>query len=113
MTISTFAQGDNFYLCSRTFGDSTLAGTAEESYGGEEEGASGYDHEDDCVAVGSLGGGWSGGGVVAALGAALRSKRRGQQSGEEQDQCEYSGGSRAHVPEAGHGAPGLSSVLKV
>ena len=60
----------------------------EEGEGGEEEGSSGDDHEDDGVAVGSLGGGWSGGGVVAALGAALRVNWRGEQGGEEQDQCD-------------------------
>ena len=50
----------------------------EDGEGDEEETASGYDHQDDRVTVGPLGGGWGGSCVVAALGAALRSKRRDQ-----------------------------------
>jgi hypothetical protein len=39
--------------------------------GCDEEATSDTRHEDNGVAVGAAGGGWSGGGVVAALGAAL------------------------------------------
>ncbi|WP_325383633.1 hypothetical protein [Edaphobacter sp.] len=44
---------------------------------GDEESAGGPRHEDDGVAVGSLGGRGCGGGIVAALGAALREGRDG------------------------------------
>jgi hypothetical protein len=43
----------------------------EESKGGDEETSSGEGEEDDGAAIGSLGCGGSGGGVVEALGAAL------------------------------------------
>jgi hypothetical protein len=44
----------------------------EEGYCSREEGSGGDGHEEDGVAVGCLGFGWGGGGVVEALGAALR-----------------------------------------
>jgi hypothetical protein len=43
----------------------------EEGEGCGEEASCGEGEEDDSAAVGSLGCGWSGGGVVEALGAAL------------------------------------------
>jgi hypothetical protein len=43
----------------------------EEGEGGGEEASCGEGEEEDGVAVGSLGRGWGGGGVVEALGAAL------------------------------------------
>jgi hypothetical protein len=43
----------------------------EQGEGGDEEASCSEGEEDDGVAVGSLGGGWCGGGVVEALGAAL------------------------------------------
>jgi hypothetical protein len=44
----------------------------EEGEGGGEEASCGEGEEEDRVAVGSLGSGWGGGGVVEALRAALR-----------------------------------------
>ena len=44
----------------------------EEGEGGGEEASCGEGQQDDGVAIGSLGGGWRGGGVVEALRAALR-----------------------------------------
>jgi hypothetical protein len=43
----------------------------EQNQRGDEESAGGSRHKDDGVTVGSLGGGWCGSGIVAALGAAL------------------------------------------
>jgi len=43
----------------------------EESEGGDEEASCGEGEEDDGVAVGSLGRGWGGRGVIEALRAAL------------------------------------------
>jgi len=56
----------------------------QDDQGGEEEAASGDHHEEDGVAVGGLGRGWRGGGVVAALGAAL-SMGRGGAKGDGED----------------------------
>ena len=49
-----------------------LAVAFEEVERGDEEASCGEGEEDDGVAIGSLGCGWGGGGVVEALGAALR-----------------------------------------
>jgi hypothetical protein len=43
----------------------------EEGEGADEEASCGEGEQEDGVAVGSLRGGWCGGGVVLALGAAL------------------------------------------
>jgi hypothetical protein len=48
-----------------------LAVALEESKGGDEEASCGESEEDDGAAIGSLGCGWRGCGVVEALGAAL------------------------------------------
>jgi hypothetical protein len=50
---------------------SSSAVASEKGEGGDEEASCGEGEEEDGVAVGSLGCGWSGGGVVEALGAAL------------------------------------------
>jgi hypothetical protein len=59
----------------------------EEGEGGGEEASCGEGEEDDGAAVGSLGCGWSGCGVVEALGAALGVKRLGNKRycGEEEE----------------------------
>ena len=51
--------------------DRASAVAFEESEGGGEEASGGEGEEDDGAAVGSLGCGWGGGGVVQALRAAL------------------------------------------
>jgi hypothetical protein len=48
-----------------------LAMTLEDDERGGEEASCGEGEEDDGVTIGSLSGGWCGGGVVEALGAAL------------------------------------------
>lgn len=48
-----------------------LAVALEEDQGGEEDAAGGDDEEGDGMAIGGLGCGWGGGGIIAALGAAL------------------------------------------
>jgi len=55
-----------------------LAGAAEEEEGSDEEPAGRDGHQDDGVAIGGLGFGWCGGGVVLALRAALCVERRGE-----------------------------------
>jgi hypothetical protein len=50
----------------------------EEGESGGEETACGEGEEDDGAAIGSLGCGWGGGGVVEALGAALGVGRSGE-----------------------------------
>jgi hypothetical protein len=60
-----------------------LAVSFEDCEGCQEEAAGGEGEEDDGAAVGSLGGGWCGGGVVQALGAALRVR-----CGSEREDCE-------------------------
>ena len=56
----------------------------EKDEGCDKEAAGSYGHQNDGVAVGALGGGWSGGGVVAALGAALSAGWKGTEGCEEQ-----------------------------
>jgi hypothetical protein len=53
----------------------------------QEENAGCDGHEDDGVAVGGLGFGWSSSGVITALGAALGVGRDGEQ-GEEEQRCQ-------------------------
>jgi hypothetical protein len=67
----------------------------EEGEGCDEEASCGEGEEDDGVAVGSLGCGWCGGGVVEALGAAL-----GVGGGGCCDECEEEEGSSEKVPVA-------------
>lgn len=59
----------------RILGEARCAGasalTLEKDEGGEEDGSCGAYHQDDGVAVCGLGGGWGGGCVISALGAAL------------------------------------------
>jgi hypothetical protein len=50
----------------------------------DEEAAPGSGHEDDGMAVGTASSGWSGGGIVAALRAALREGGNGTEDSEEQ-----------------------------
>jgi hypothetical protein len=59
----------------------------EQGYGAEEEAGGCENHENDRVAIGGLCSGWSGGGVVAALGASLRvgEGRDGKDHGDESD----------------------------
>jgi hypothetical protein len=73
----------------------------EESKGGDEETSSGEGEEDDGAAIGSLGCGGSGGGVVEALGAALGVEwlRKKKYCGEEEEGGEagwFSGVRRFH-----------------
>jgi len=60
-----------------------LAVAFEQGDGSEEEDAGGEGEQDDGVAIGGLGFGRGGGGVVAALGAALRVGWRGEKKQEE------------------------------
>lgn len=63
----------------------------EDDKGRDEEAAGGHGHQDDGVAVGALGGGWRGGGVVEALGAALGV------DGERAESCEEQAGRQAQA----------------
>lgn len=53
------------------FCERRLALALEDGYGRDEETAGADGKQEDGVTIGALGGGWGGGGVVAALGAAL------------------------------------------
>jgi hypothetical protein len=58
----------------------------EDDEGGREEAAGSEGEKDDGSAIRSLGCGWSGGGVIEALGAALRVS--GGSEGEDREQCD-------------------------
>jgi hypothetical protein len=54
-----------------------LAGAVEQEESARKQASCGNSHQDDGVAVGRLGSGWSGGRVVLTLGASLREEGRG------------------------------------
>ena len=62
-------------------GARVLAGAAEQEESAREQTSCGDGQQDDCVAVGRLGSGRSGGRVVLALGASLRVEARGEGEG--------------------------------